>query len=257
VEISGHDEVRAVLADPAFIVPPVPPVDSPVGIAWLRAHVGRFSSGAEHDRRRALAVAALSRLDPGDLRRDARERAAIALREGGAVELVPVESLAAALELPAGLTTDVALAAAAYQPHVEADSDAADAAVARLVAACGGVADEATALHIGLLVQACAATAALIAGARRRDDRSLPVDDLLIATLRSDPPVPATRRVAAAAAQIGAKALAPGTLVTLDLTAQHDVELQFGSGLRPCPGRAQALALAAGILEAVRDRSEA
>ena len=61
MEISVHDEVCAVLADPAFVVPPVPLVDSPVGIAWLRAHVSRFSSGAEHDRRRALAVAALER----------------------------------------------------------------------------------------------------------------------------------------------------------------------------------------------------
>ncbi|MDP9258416.1 MAG: hypothetical protein M3Q31_17980 [Actinomycetota bacterium] len=38
-----------------------------------------------------------------------------------------------------------------------------------------------------------------------------------------------------------------------DLTADHDADLQFGSGLRPCPGRAQALALAAGVLEALRD----
>jgi hypothetical protein len=40
-----------------------------------------------------------------------------------------------------------------------------------------------------------------------------------------------------------------GTIVSLDLTG--DERLPFGSGLRPCPGRAHALALAAGTLEAV------
>jgi cytochrome P450 len=250
MEISDHDEVRAVLADPAFIVPPVPPVDSPVGIAWLRAHVSRFSSGAEHDRRRALAVAALARLDPAELRRAARDRTAAAPREGGSVASVPVETLAAAVGLPSGLAADVEIAAAAYQPHVEADIGAADDAVARLVETCGGVPDEATAVRISLLVQACAATAALIGSAQLRDDLSASVDDLLADTLRSDPPVPTTRRVATGAARIGAAAIAPGTIVTLDLTADHDADLQFGSGLRPCPGRAQALALAAGVLEA-------
>ena len=253
MEISDHDEVCAVLADPAFVVPPVPLVDSPVGIAWLRAHVSRFSSGAEHDRRRALAVATLLRLDPAELRRAARERAATALRDGGSVASVPVETLAAAVGLPPCLAADVATAAGAYQPHVAADIDTADDAVARLVDACGGVPDEATAVRISLLVQACAATAALVASAQRRDDRSSSIDELLADTLRSDPPVPTTRRVAAGAARIGAGAIEPGTIVTLDLTADHDADLQFGSGLRPCPGRAQALALVAGTLEALRD----
>jgi cytochrome P450 len=252
MEISVHDEVCAVLADPAFVVPPVPRIDSPVGIAWLRAHVSRFSSGAEHDRRRALAVAALARLDPAELRRAARERAAAALRDGGSVASVPVETLAAAVGLPPGLATDVAAAAAAYQPHVEADNDAADYAVARLVDACGGVPDEATAVRISLLVQACAATAALAASAQRRDDFSASVDEVLADTLRNDPPLPSTRRVAAERAHIGATVLEAGTVVTLDLTADHDPTLQFGSGLRPCPGREQALAIAAGVIEAAR-----
>ena len=256
MEISDHDEVRAVLADPAFVVPPVPLIGSPVGIAWLRAHVSRFSSGAEHDRRRALAVGAIAQLDPGELRRAARVGAAAALQDDGPVGSVPVETLAAALGLPPGLASDVATAAAAYQPHLVADIGAADDAVARLVEACGGVPDEATAMRISLLVQACAATAALIGSAQLRDDLSASVDELLADTLRNDPPVPTTRRVASSAARIGAAAIAPGTIVTLDLTSDHDADLQFGSGLRPCPGRAQALALAAGVLEAVRDKPE-
>lgn len=252
MEISDHDQVCAVLADPAFEVPSVPAVAGPAGIAWLRAHVSRFSNGAEHDRRRALAVAALSRLDPDELRRAGRERAATALREGASLEVVPVDCLAAALALPPGLAADVALTAAAYQPHVEADGAAADRAVARLVEACGGVPDEVTAVRISLLVQASAATAALLAGAQRRDDRSSPLEELLGETLRCDPPVPATRRVAIRPARIGAGEVAAGTILTLDLTAGHDAALQFGAGLRPCPGREQALALAAGALEALR-----
>ena len=160
--------------------------------------------------------------------------------------------LAAALALPPGLAADVALTAAAYQPHVEADGAAADRAVARLVEACGGVPDEVTAVRISLLVQASAATAALLAGAQRRDDRSSPLEELLGETLRCDPPVPATRRVAIRPARIGAGEVAAGTILTLDLTAGHDAALQFGAGLRPCPGREQALALAAGALEALR-----
>jgi hypothetical protein len=170
----------------------------------------------------------------------------------GRVASVPVETLAAALGLPPGLATDVAAAAAAYQPHVEADNDAADDAVARLVDACGGVPDEATAVRISLLVQASAATAELVASAQRRDDRSASIDELLADTLRSDPPVPSTRRVAAGRAHIGATVVEAGTVVKLDMTANHDPELQFGAGLRLCPGREQALAIAAGAIEAAR-----
>jgi hypothetical protein len=254
VEISDADEVRDVLADPAFIVPPVPRVESPVGIAWLRSHVGRFSTGAEHERRRAFAVAEIDRLDPDALRRDARERAAAALRDGQSLRHVPVETLAAPLGLPAGLAADVATAARAYQPHLAAEVDAADGAVARLVQGCGGVADELTAARIGLLVQACDATAGLVERAvvAMPEDENATVDELLAGVLREDPPVRATRRLAAASARIGAAEVAPGTTVTLNLTAGSDDCLPFGCGLRPCPGRSHALAIAAGIVEAAR-----
>ena len=254
METSDPDEVRDVLADPAFIVPPVPRVEAPVGIAWLRSHVGRFSSGAEHERRRALAVAEIDRLEPDELRRGARERAAAAARDGEPRRHVPVETLAAALGLPAGLAADVAAAARAYQPHVEADVDAADGAVARLVDACGGIADEPTAARIGLLVQACDATAGLVerAVAAMPERPGATVEESLTGVLREDPPVRATRRLATAPARIGSAQVPPGTIVTLDLTAGGD-ELPFGSGLRPCPGREHALAIAAGIVEAVRD----
>ena len=154
------------------------------------------AAGAEHERRRALAVAEIDRLDPDELRRDARDRAAAALRDGDPLRHVPVETLAAALGLPAGLAADVAAAARAYQPHVEADIDAADGAVARLVEACGGIADELTAARIGLLVQACDATAGLVerAVAAMPEHEGATVDEILAGVLREDPPVRATRR---------------------------------------------------------------
>ena len=252
MEISDSDEVRGVLADPVFIVPPVPRVESPVGIAWLRSHVGRFSSGAEHERRRALAVAQIEQLDPDALRRDARDRAAAAWRDGDSLRHVPVETLAAALGLPAGLAAHVATAARAYQPHVEADTEAADVAVARLVEACGGIADELTAARIGLLVQACDATAVLVerAVAALPEHEGATVEELLTAVLRADPPVRATRRMAAAAATVGSTEVQPGTIIALDLTAAGDDRLPFGSGPHSCPGRDHALAMAAGCVTA-------
>ncbi len=66
------DQVRRTLIDAP--VPVAPQVDTPIGVAWLRAHVPRFREGAEHRRLRALVEAELDRLSPADLR--ARARAA-------------------------------------------------------------------------------------------------------------------------------------------------------------------------------------
>lgn len=194
----------AVLADPAYTVPSVPDAP-PGGVAWLRASVARFASGATHERRRALAVAELARVDPQAL----SERAA-----AGAAG--PVEVLAEALGLPADVADDVAVVAKSYQPHTTI-TEAADQALCRLVQACGGVADEATANRIGLLVQACDATKALVAH---------------LTAGHTDPPVPLTRRIAP-----------DGTPVEVDLS-----QAPFGLGPHGCPGRAHAEALATGLL---------
>ncbi|MEU2670749.1 hypothetical protein ABZ622_18100 [Streptomyces sp. NPDC007164] len=200
---------HAILTDPEFLVPPVPDHDgsSPDGVAWLRSCVARFSSGADHRRRRALAVAELAPIAPESLRLRAAERG-----DG------PVEVLTEALGLSADVADDVAVVAKSYQPHT-AITEEADRAVARLVEACGGVADEATANRIGLLVQACDATKALVANT---------------VAGRTGPPVPLTRRVAP-----------DGTLVEVSLT-----QVPFGIGPHACPGRAHALALAAGLVDA-------
>ncbi|MCU1647641.1 MAG: phosphonomutase-like protein [Nocardia sp.] len=82
--------------------------------------------------------------------------------------------------------------------------------MARLVAVCGGVADEVTANRIVVLVQAHAATTALIEG--------------------RNPPVPTTGRLAPS-----------GEVLEVDLTGRP-----FGEGRHACPGRTHALALAVG-----------
>ncbi|MGI5177765.1 hypothetical protein ACQEVZ_15685 [Dactylosporangium sp. CA-152071] len=167
----------AVLHDPAFVVPPVPAATH--GIAWLRSAVGRFSDGDAYTRRRALSESLLSTVDPAALRDAA----------ASSPHLHPVQLLCTALGLPSSSRTTLAtvrVVAAAYHPDT-GDEPAADEAVRALVDLCGGVPDETTAARIGLLVQACDATAALIARARAKG---------LEAALRDTPPVPATKRMA-------------------------------------------------------------
>ncbi|MEV5597034.1 hypothetical protein [Streptomyces sp. NPDC052496] len=296
------------LTDPDWVVPPVPQ-DVPEGtMAWLRAHVARFSSGDAHTRRRALAVGPLAGLDGGPLsdadadanvaasadananvdanvdadgalRAAARVRAEELLRASGTVEVmsrvarvVPAEVLAASLGLAvtaetAALVGDVARA---YHAHGET-VPAADRALTRLVAVCGGTWDEATAARIGLLVQAHDATAGLIGNAAHLmlvgdagvpwagraappgpvpvEDSGTgrpvtdPVTDRLDQALRTDPPVRGTLRAP----------VDGGEPVRISLVSP-DGSLAFGAGAHACPGRAQARALAAGVLDALRAR---
>ncbi len=184
----------SLLTDPAYRVTEAPVAAR--GVAWLRGSVARFCEGDDHIRRRALAVAQIAGID--------LER----LRTG---EGDPTQILAEALGLPRDIAPDIAVVAQCYQPHA-AVTDAADQALERLVAACGGQHDEKTSARIGLLVQAHAATTALVAGA--------------------NPPVPATRRVDPS-----------GQTVLVDLTG-----LPFGAGIHACPGRVHALALASSQL---------
>ncbi|MFK3984283.1 hypothetical protein ACI2K4_28410 [Micromonospora sp. NPDC050397] len=214
-QISGRDAALAVLGDRGFVVPPVPPAR--VGVAWLRATVGRFSNGEAHERRRALSVAILDAIPVDSLRAGAAEP--------------PVAVLARAMGTDVAVVDLVREVAQAYQPGT-GDEARADAAVARLVAVFGGH-DEPTAARIGVLVQACTATAALIERARER-----PVEDVL----RDDPPVPATRRCASVTTTVGDLVIEAGEVVQVLLAG----DLAFGAGPRRCPGRAHALALLEG-----------
>ncbi|WP_445318610.1 cytochrome P450 [Micromonospora sp. ZYX-F-536] len=169
----------------------------------------------------------------------------------------------------------------------------ADRAVETLLALCPPARPEVRANLIGLLVQACDATAGLIgaaahhllplAGDREADTPpggKRPVDppareelaDLLAEVLRLDPPVRATRRVTAAGVRLGGQDLPPGSPVLLRFDAANrdprafaDPEafrpdrpgaglLTFGAGERGCPGDRHALALATGVLDVLRRR---
>jgi hypothetical protein len=155
--------------------------------------VPRFCEGQEHARRRALAEQVIARI--GRPRRLSS----------------PTATLLNAMGLPPGLEPDVAVVAQAYQPHVPVPPEA-DAAADRLVAACGGRNEE-SAARVCVLVQAHAATLALIARLEAGDGA---------------PAVPATRRVTP-----------DGHEVLVDLAAAP-----FGAGRHACPGQALALYLA-------------
>ncbi|ANN15030.1 oxidoreductase [Amycolatopsis orientalis] len=212
-------------------VPPVPEDVEPGGVQWLRANVARFSRPEDHARRRALVVGELAPM--GSLR-DKAFALTRELRHEPADRIawtVPVAVLAAELGLP-DVSRDIAAVSACYHPHTEPGADA-EAAMRRLIETCGGVVDERTAARIGLLVQACDATAKLIIKARAAHRPGEDVAALLDRVLREDPPVRITRR------WVG------GDVVEVDLT-----ERPFGAGPKHCPGKAQALQVAAGILDA-------
>lgn len=141
-------------------------------------------------------------------------------------QAAPVAVLAGALGLTGVRPAAVAEVAAVYHPHTATGpSPAADAAVAELVACCGGVADERAAALICLLVQASAATLALREAARAHGS--------LGRALALSPPVPHTRRTTPEGAEL-----------LLELRG----DLAFGAGAHACPGRDHALALVAGQL---------
>ncbi|MGW7585559.1 hypothetical protein ACWGKU_32215 [Kitasatospora sp. NPDC054768] len=264
---SRYDDVTAALADPALVPPPAGPAvpgapgAAPGTVAWLRSAVARFSSGEPHARRRALVLADLQRLDPDRL------RVAAAAGFESDVRLRVVRVLAAELGLadPEAVARDVATVSRAYFADASDDpavaDPAADAAVARLLPAMGGRDDaagdrdeETAANRIGLLVQACDATAALVEGARRHEDG-------LAGVLRADPPVRTMRRLAALATEVGGVAVPAGTRVLLDIAAAQSgapegVALTFGAPPRSCPGRSQALVIAEGILYGASDPAD-
>ncbi|MFD4659270.1 hypothetical protein ACFWP2_26970 [Kitasatospora sp. NPDC058444] len=273
---SRYDDVTAALADPALVPLPAGPLPGPATgpvapgppgptgptgpsgptgaapgtVAWLRSAVARFSFGEPHARRRALVLADLERLDQDRL------RVAAAGGFEPDVRLRVVRVLAAELGLadPETVARDVATVSRAYFADAPHDP-AADAAVARLLPAMGDRDEETAANRIGLLVQACDATAALVEGARRHAD-GLP------GVVREDPPVRTMRRLAARATEVGGLAVPAGTRILLDIAAAQSgapegVALTFGAPPRSCPGRAQALVIAEGILYGASDPADA
>ncbi|MGW5670787.1 cytochrome P450, partial [Micromonospora sp. NPDC003776] len=284
--VTRYADVVTVLTDPRCVVPVAS--GGPVGtLAWLRGAVSRFSAPDRHPARRAVGVAALAELDPDDLRGAAARRTeqtldAVATRRridvmAGLARRVPLEVLAARIGQadPAAAGAAVPAVAAAYHPGADPAAVArADRAVAALLALSPPAAPEVAANRIGLLVQACDATAGLIGGAVRYAPAvpaEVSTEALLAEVLRLDPPVRATRRVTTAALHLAGREIAPDAPLLLRFDAANrdpvryaepdrflpgrtDGALTFGAGPRGCPGERHALALAAGVVDVLRRR---
>jgi hypothetical protein len=243
----GADRAAELLGHPGLVPPPVPP-GPPGGLAWLRANVARFATDEAHARRRARVADLLEAMDLDVLRLRAEVLTCIVLEDAPLDVMariardVPVRVLAEAAGLPEPDVAAVRTIAAAY---LTGDAvPGADEAVARLVAAFGGVPDEPTAARIGLLVQACEATAALIGNTLAAGVSRSPGADVA-AQLRDDPPVKATIRTAAI--DVAGIGLRLGDRARIGLHGHP-----FGAGPHACPGREQAVAIAIGVCEALR-----
>ncbi|MEU7714649.1 cytochrome P450 [Micromonospora chalcea] len=280
--VTRHADVLAALTDSRCVVPPVG--GGPTGtLAWLRASVSRFSPPDRHAARRAVGVAALDDLDPGELRRHAARLTERILDLPAEEHLararrVPLLVLAERLGLtdPAAVATEVTAVAAAYHPGAgPAAVSRADRAVAALLALSPQATAEVTANRIGLLVQAADATAGLIDAAVRHGRAApdgLATTTLLAEVLRLDPPVRATRRITTDALILGGQAVRAGERLLLRFDAANrdpavfadpdrlraepaDALLTFGAGARGCPGQRHALALVTGVVDVLRHAS--
>jgi hypothetical protein len=181
---------------------------------------------------------------------------------------VPVAALAERLgfDRPDDMPPLVAVVAAPYATG--ADSDAADVAITRLLEAApqrpavatqapdsldrrsGDGLDDA-ALRVQLLVQAFAATAALVEGAvlRAVTSPAAATEELLAVTLRDDPPVRLTRRVDPDGEVVAVRLDGPDRD---ERTGGAVRSLAFGAGRRACPAERLAVAMAGAIIEELR-----
>lgn len=279
--LSETADVHAALSDARLGVRPAEPGAAAGTVEWLRASVSRFANGPEHDRRRALVVAELGRLDPAALRTAARDQVLARLAglgggqwsDDGAPDAeivgrlarqVPAAVLAARFGAadPDQVAEAVGAVSAAYFPGAgQAAERAADAATASLLDLLAGPGPDEVVARITVLVQGYDATANLVAAALSLLpglSADVPTDRLLAETAYRRPPVPALRRVALQEARLGDRAIAPGDSVACEVkptsapAGPAAAALTFGYGLRPCPGPAQALALAAGVIDAFR-----
>ncbi|EYS85187.1 cytochrome P450 [Cupriavidus sp. SK-4] len=137
----------------------------------------------------------------------------------------------------------------------------------RQAAGAAGIDAQAVAANIiGLLVQACEATAALAGNTLLRLGRGttqseLPLDALVARVAREDPPVQNTRRFLAADVQLCGHAVKAGDAVLVLLAAAScsgaaagGRPWTFGHGRHACPGDRLAQALAAATVAALRAR---
>ncbi|RXZ50314.1 hypothetical protein ESP57_00345 [Agromyces fucosus] len=262
IDIIERAEVERILRDPESRVPsasaPITAMTAASPLGAFRAGASRFVNGAEHAARREHLDMLLDELDPNLLVAAAVART----RESAIPRDIPVAVLAEALGFarPDALPPLVEVVAAAYPTGESSDPDEADAAIIALLEASGAADADERVLRVQLLVQAHAATAALVERAivlARSRDASVSTRALLETVLRDDSPVPLTRRIMPARPRHGE------TLVTLHLdgpdreaTPERPARiLAFGAGDRACPAPHHALAIAAAIVETTRDET--
>lgn len=251
--VARADDVAALLSHPAAVV----------GFpgTGVQASMARFSDGDDHTRRRAMAEARLATITPESLRTTAAaltRRRLAGIEEvdvmGAVARYAPVGALAVALgatdvERAVEVTRELALAMA--PPLGTGPGDVAGAA-ALLAEVLGHEHLDEGAINVAaLLFQTVDATAGLIGNALLARTRlgPVPTEMLVTETVRSDPPVQLTTRLAAAPVEIGGVTIPAGARIVVLLAAAT-----FGTGLRPCPGEAHALALATGVLDALAER---
>ncbi|TYL51118.1 hypothetical protein [Agromyces mariniharenae] len=248
-DVAERSEVQRILEDPAYTVPEADAASTSPG-EQFRANTSRFVNGATHAARRGRLEVLLAGIDVDELAADAASRTRAMLPAGieAVAAHVPVACLAARLGFadPDAAPALVGVLAAHYPTGDP--SSAADAAAARLLGAAGDR-DGDPALRVQLLVQAHAATAGLITAAVRLPaarDTGVPTADLLAAVLRDAPPVRQTRRLAPDGHALVLR------LDGADRAPQDPRTLVFGAGPRACPAMAQALAIAAAVVDEVR-----
>ena len=252
--VTDPELIADVLGDERCTV--VPPAESESGgLAWVRRHVGRFTEGEAHRRRRALAVGEIEALAPAALRAAARKAAARLLDAGTPLPGLPGEVTARVLGAALGATGLDAFAAAV--PVVAAGyitgaapSAEIDAAVAVMREQLGPGGDEEVAARVSLPLQAYAAVSKLASTAIGFAAGS--AEEAVDLAFAEDRPVPSLRRIATAPVVVGGKTVPAGAEIVLSPITR---ETAFGTGRRPCPAEAQAVALVAGIVEAVRART--
>jgi cytochrome P450 len=206
---------------------------------------------------------------------------------------VPMAALAASLGIADAdrAAEAVTAVAAAYFPGADARreraGDVATADLVRMLSPAGPAGEqvlspadeERVVARITLLAQGCEATAGLIGEAVQRALPPLPAatpawstEAILAEVLRHDPPAPVLRRISRRPAERNGSPVPAGSLMLLRIdSANRDpavfdqpdrfdpgrsdpASLAFGYGVRPCPADAHALMLAAGVVQAVRER---
>lgn len=275
--VARADDVERVLAD----------TDAVIGFATddaaatVQSRMARFTDGPAHADRRAVATAAMQRLDPAELERHAAEIAARRLADGDVIDImavlaraVPVMTLAAALgiETPDADEAAIELALAIAPPRGSSRGDA-EAPLRRLCPKAGDALTDEDINTVALLFQAVDATAGLIGNSVVTWVRSgRPTDgsvvDFVREVSRFDPAVHFTTRRAEAAIDVGGAHIPAGSPIVVDLAAagrdparwtdadefrpsRNAPSFAFGDGMHRCPGRDHALALAAGVMAAI------